>query len=93
MYFPYYYHKIQDWSCGYVVRYYKNMETLSNYRKHARNSYILKNKHHPSMPLITHCSYCFKELEQYKNEINSFSHQEFNKPPYTINNLKFMSHY
>ena len=32
-------------------------------------------------------------LEQYKNLIKSFSHQEFNKPPYTTNNWIFKSHY
>ena len=93
MYFPYYYHKVQNWNSGYVVRYNKNMTTFSKYRSKSKKNNTLKYKLNPSKPLITHCSYCFKELEQYKNKIISFSHQEFNKPPYTTNNWIFKSHY
>ena len=92
MYFPYYYHKVQNWNRGCVVRYSKNMTTLSKIRSMKKKT-ILKYKSNPSKPLITHCSYCFKELEQYKEKIKSFSHQEFNKPPYTTNNWIFKSHY
>ena len=59
--------------------------------KHKNNT--LKYKLNPSKPFITHCSYCFKSLEQYKNKLKSFAHQEFNKPPYTTNNWIFRSHY
>ena len=58
-----------------------------------KNIPILKYKSYPTKPLITHCSYCFRELEQYKNKIKSFSHQEYNKPPYITNNWLFRSHY
>ena len=51
--------------------YNKNMTTLSKYRKMKNNNNILKYKSYPSKPLITHCSYCFRELEQYKNKITS----------------------
>ena len=71
MYFPYYYHKVQNWDVGCVIRYNKNMTTLSKYRKMKNNNNILKYKSYPSKPLITHCSYCFRELEQYKNKITS----------------------
>jgi beta-1,4-mannosyl-glycoprotein beta-1,4-N-acetylglucosaminyltransferase len=81
LYFPYYYHKVQDWDIGCVIRYKKNMTTFNKYRKMPIENHILKYKINPSKPLITHCSYCFKELEQYKNKIKSFSHQEYNKPP------------
>jgi hypothetical protein len=93
MYFPYYYHKVEDMDNVCVVRYNKNMPNLSKYRNRFGNTYILKYKLNPSKPLITHCSYCFRELEQYKNKIKSFSHQEYNKPPYTTNNWIFKSHY
>ena len=36
----------------------------------------LKYELNPSKPLITHCFYCFKDLEKYKNKIVSFTHQE-----------------
>ena len=94
MYFPYYYHKVQDWDKGYVVRYNKGMKTLSYYRKQKKNySNILKYKGNPTKPLITHCSYCFKSIEEYKNKIKSFSHQDYNKAPYITNNWIFKSHY
>jgi hypothetical protein len=94
LYFPYYYHKVQDWNLGCVIRYKKNMTTFTKFRRMPiKKHHILKYKFNPSKPLITHCSYCFKELEQYKNKIISFSAQEFNKPPYTTNNWIFKSHY
>ena len=93
-YFPYYYHKITDWNAGYVIRYNKNMKTLSKYRLTRINKKkILKYKDHPEKPLITHCSYCFKNIEDYKNKLRSFAHQEYNRPPYNTNNWIFKSHY
>ena len=93
MYFPYFYHKVQDWNKGYVVRYNKDMKTLTYYRLQKNISYIIKYKTNPNKPLITHCSYCFKNIEEYKNKIKSFSHQEYNKFPYITNNWIFKSHY
>ena len=93
-YFPYYYHKIRDWNAGYVVRYNKTMNSLSKYRTTKMNkNNILIYKDNPSKPLITHCSYCFKNIDEYKNKLNSFPHQEYNKPPYNTNNWIFKSHY
>ena len=92
LYFPYYYHKVTDWNKGYVIRYKKNMKTLSKYRDMYPNEF-LKFDYNAKRPLITHCSYCFKKLEQYKNKIISFPHQEFNKEPYITNNWIFKSHY
>ena len=94
LYFPYYYHKVGNWDKGLVVRYNRNMTTLSKYRNMKINqNNILKYDLNPSKPLITHCSFCFKDLEQYKSKIISFAHQEFNKPPYITNNWIFKSHY
>ena len=93
MYFPYYYHKVEDWDSVKVIRYKKNMTTLTNYRRIIRRNNTLKFDFNCSKPLITHCSYCFKSLEEYKNKFKSFSHQEFNKFPYTTNNWIFRSHY
>ena len=66
MYFPYYYHKIEDWDKGLIVRYNKNMQTISKYRKmNIVNNNTLKFYYKPTKPLITHCSYCFKDMEEY----------------------------
>ena len=92
MYFPYYYHKCEDWYFGKVVRYSKNMTTLSKYRFSVKMNDTLKYNS-SSKALITHCSYCYKSLEEYKNKLKSFSHQEYNKPPYITNNWIFRSHY
>ena len=90
MHFPYYYHKVEDSDKSLVIRYNKNITTLSKFRDMTinKNNTIIY-KLNPSKPLITHCSYCFKDLEQYKNKIISFAHQEFNKPPYIANNSLF----
>lgn len=91
MYFPYYYHKVEDWDIGYVIRYNKSMKTLSYYRGRGNNTLIYE--YNRKKPLISHCSYCFKSIEEYKNKFKSFAHQEFNRPPYTTNNWIFRSHY
>ena len=94
MYFPYYYHKVEDWDGGCVVRYNKNMTTLSNYRSIRRTkNNTLKYEYNKSKPLVTHCSYCYKNMQQYKNKLNSTVHQEYNKPPYNTNEWIFKSHY
>ena len=94
IYFPYYYHKLEDWNCGFVVRYNKKMKTLTNYRDMRKTKpKILKFDYNPSKPLITHCSYCFKSIEEYKNKLKSYGHQEFNIYPYTTNEWIFKSHY
>ena len=90
MYFPYYYHKVGEWNAGFVVRYNRAMKTFSNYR--SKINKILKYNN-SSKPLITHCSYCFNDIEKYKNKLKSFPHQEFNKEPYITNNWIFRSHY
>ena len=93
-YFPYYYHRIKDWDRGFVLRYNKKMKSLSFYREMNLNKKdIIKFKYDPSKPLITHCSYCFKSLIDYKNKLLSFAHQEYNKPPYITNDYIFKSHY
>ena len=93
-YFPNYYHKLEDWNRGLVVRYHKGMKTLSDFRymKKAKPK-ILKYDYNPLRPLITHCSYCFENIEKYKNKLKSFSHKEYNAYPYITNEWMFRSHY
>lgn len=94
IYFPYYYHRLEDWDWGLVVRYNKSMKTLSKFRfMQKTNKNTLKFENKPSKPFITHCTYCFKNIEEYKNKLKSFSHQNYNKPPFNTNNWIFKSHY
>jgi beta-1,4-mannosyl-glycoprotein beta-1,4-N-acetylglucosaminyltransferase len=94
LYFPYYYHKIIDWDKSLVIRYNKNMKTLNTLRTMKITKYnTLKYEFNPSRPLVTHCTYCFKNIEEFKNKLKSYSHQEFNKPPFTTNNWIFKSFY
>ena len=93
-YFPYYYHKFDDCDKSVVVRYHKGMKALTKYRAMKNtNSNTFKFKYNPTKPLITHCSYCFKDIEEYRNKLRSYSHQIFNKPPYITNDWIFKSHY
>ena len=93
-YFPYYYHRLDDWDRGIVLRYKKNIRSFSKFRLMTiTNENILRYKDNPSKPLITHCSYCFKNIEEYKNKLKSYAHQEHNTPEKTSNNWIFKSHY
>ena len=92
--FPYYYHHLEYCDKSVVVRYNKNMKTLTKYRQmKITNRKTLKFDYNPSKPLITHCSYCFKNIDEYKNKLKSYSHQEFNIFPYNTNDWIFKSHY
>ena len=94
IYFPYYYHRLQGWNRGLVIRYNKNMKTLSKFRSMIiRPEKTLTYKDNPYNPIITHCSYSFKNFDEYKNKLKSYIHQEYNKPPYITNNWIFKSHY
>ena len=94
MYFPYYYHKVEDWDRGMVFRFKNNIRSFSKYRiMTITNETLLRYKDNPSKPLITHCSYCFKNIEDYKNKLKSFIHQELNTKEKTSNNWLFKSHY
>ena len=94
LYFPYYYHRVADWQRGSVIRYNKTMKSLSYFRMiRINNSDLMRYDYNPSKPLITHCSYCFKNIDEYKNKLKSSAHTEFNKKPYITNNWIFKSHY
>ena len=94
IYFPYYYHRIEDWDSGYVIRYNKNMKTLSYYRvTQSNDSNTIKYEYNPNKALITHCTYCFKSVEEYKNKLSSFTHTDYNVYPYNTNNYIFKNLY
>ena len=94
MYFPYYFHYQEQWDLGFVLRYQHHFNrTLSSLRVLGHigpnKEDILQN----DVPFITHCTWCFKDIEQYQNKIRSFGHQEFNRPPYITPDFIFKSHY
>ena len=94
MYFPYYYHRLGDWDKSFVVRYNKRMKALSKYRlMEIKKNNLLLYKNNPKKALITHCSYCFNNIEEYKNKLKSFAHVDYNKYPYITNDWIFKSHY
>ena len=94
IYFPYYYHRIEDWDSGTVVRYKKNMRELNYYRLIPINdSNTLKYEYNHNKSLITHCTYCFKSVEEYKNKLSSFTHTDYNVYPYNTNNYIFKNLY
>ena len=96
MYFPYYYHRLkEEWNRGLVLRYNATIKSLSYFRWVPINDTtdVIKYDYNPTRPLITHCSYCFKNIEQYRNKLLSFAHTEYNRPPYITNNWIFKSHY
>ena len=79
-YFPYYNHRLDENSRGIVLRYNKAVKSLSYFRWiEIKDSDLMKYDYNPSKPLITHYSYCFKNIEEYKNKLKSFAHTEFDK--------------
>ena len=94
LYFPYFYHRIEEWNRGLVLRYNKNMKSLSYFRLvNIKDSNLIRYDYNISKSLITHCSYCFKNIEEYKKKLKSYDHTELNKEPYITNNWIFKSHY
>ena len=90
-YFPIYFHRISYWDAAMVMSYHPEIspsEVRSFAFRHNKGLFF-----DPGKPFVTHCSYCFRTLEEYKRKLQTFTHQEFNKPPYTTNNWIFKSHY
>ena len=94
VYFPYYNHRLDDWNRAVVLRYNKTVKSLSYFREITiKNSDLMKYDYNTSKPLITHYSYCFRNIEKYKNKLKSFAHTELNREPYITNDWIFKSHY
>lgn len=94
VYFPYYYHRMGDWDTSFAIRYNKNKRTLTQIRGMKKNkNNVLKFELNQTKVLLTHCSYCFKTIEQYRNKLKSFAHHEYNKLPFLNNDWIFKSHY
>ena len=90
-YFPYYFHIVDSWNRAFVIRYQPNLH-LDYYRMISIDS-TKGIKPDFGFDFITHCSYCFPNIEEYKNKLLSFSHVEYSVPPYTTNEWIFRSHY
>ena len=90
LYFPYYFHYIEDWNVSFVIRYRPGI-ILTKYRGygHAHTG----NRPEFGFYFVTHCSFCFSNIQLYQNKLRSFSHQEHNRPPWNTNNWIFRSHY
>ena len=58
-----------------------------------KNYKIIKFKNNKAKPLITHCSYCFKNIIEFRKKLTSFAHKEYNNFPYNTSNWIFRSHY
>ena len=86
-FFPYYFHYLQEWNPVIVTRYSKNMTPLSILRA-SMDRHAISNE-----MWVTHCSYCFRTLNEFKFKIQTFSHQEYNQKPYNTNDNIFRLHY
>lgn len=90
-YFPYYFHRVDVWNVAFVLRYTLVNYSLSQIRN---NGYMNKeNIYGLGENLVTHCTYCFESIEQYRDKLKSFAHVEFNNFPFTSDNFIFKSHY
>lgn len=88
IYYYNYRHKMNyNWSGVIVVKAVK----CNNIQKYQDKRIMLSYKHSiPIYPSITHCSYCYETIELMIKKLKSFSHVEFNKPPYnTIEYITF----
>ena len=86
IHFPHYYHKVEDWDKGLVIRCNKSMYSLTKLRiMKGTDNNTLKFKYNPSKPLVIHCSYRFKDIKEYRNNLVSLNNQEINIYPFTTN--------
>ena len=76
------------WDFAVVINY-----TTSNLKQFQWYREYRSIQSYPDYPIMTHCSYCFKTIEEYKFKLKSFSHQEYNKYPYTNDSFIFRMHY
>lgn len=81
MYYYNYRHKFKEGSSGVAVMKLSNCKNIQIYRD-KRNEF-LKTNAIPIYPSITHCSFCYTNISFIQKKLNSFSHSEYNKPPYT----------
>lgn len=91
MYFPYYFHRVNKWNHALAMRYdvtKRGKIHLSLLRSGSNRKQLNVRK-----SFVTHCSYCFNSYDEFRNKLNSFSHQEYNKPPYTTYDWMFKHHY
>ena len=91
-YFPFYFHRLNEWDAAMIFSYTPGI-SIAQVRVRVQNGQVFKLQTPNHEVFVTHCSYCFRTLEEYKRKLQTFTHQEFNKPPYTTNDWIFKSHY
>lgn len=70
-----------SWSGVIVIKSSTCKKNIQFYRDN-RNS-LLKTHSIPVNPSLTHCSFCYRNISSIQKKLQSFSHTEYNKPPYT----------
>ena len=81
-----------DWNAGMVLKWEPNFyPSVARGKAHMRQGPRLSAPNNKKF--ITHCSYCFETMEEYLQKLKSFTHQEFNRPPFTTNDWLFKSHF
>ena len=91
-YFPFYFHRLNEWDAAMIFSYTPGI-SIAQVRVRVQNGQVFKLQTPNHEVFVTHCSYCFPRLEDYKNKLQSFSHSEFNRPPFTTNDWIFKSQY
>lgn len=82
MYYYNYKHKLNEIWPGVVIL--KASELDDDVDRYRSLRYDLMKTHSiPVFPSLSHCSYCYREISSIQSKLSSFSHSEFNKPPYT----------
>lgn len=81
MYYYNYRNKFKGSWSGIIVVKSCNCKNLQKYRDRSHD--LLKTNSIPVNPSLTHCSFCYKNISSIQKKLHSFSHSEFNKPPYT----------
>ena len=76
MYFPYYFHRVNRWNNALAMRY--NISKRGQIHVSLLRSGNDRRQFNVSKFFVTHCSYCFSSYEEFRNKLNSFSHQEKN---------------
>ena len=91
-YFPVYFHRITEWDAAMIFSYAPGI-SIAKVRVNVQNGKVWKLQTPNHDVFVTHCSYCFPRIEDYKNKLESYSHSEYNRPPYTTNDWIFKSQY
>ena len=91
-YFPVYFHRLNEWDTALIFSYRPGI-SIARVRMNVQNGKVFKYRSPNNDVFVTHCSYCFRNIEEYRNKLQSFSHTEFNRDPFITNDWIFRSQY